>query len=235
MPQQPETVTDRLVNVIQVIQLGRKTGQLSVERGDGGAYEEGFISFVHGQVTQATTGQRSGLEALNWLSGWGECRFTFTPATETHGTSPLPAVSARSSQSLRSAQPVHPAQSAQAASTSPQHAYAPGGIGSQTGNLRAAPRTRPLPSVPHTPEPASNGFSSAPSSPAAPYRTRRLEEALRILEYRGLSRVHRHLLLLIDGQRTTAELVRLIGRDQNEVTQLLRDLVDAAVIKHIER
>lgn len=224
MPQQRETVTDRLVNVIQVIQLGRKTGQLSVERGDGSTYEEGFISFAHGQVTQATTGQRSGLEALNRLSGWGGCRFTFISA-DTHNTGSLPAVSTQSSPPARSAQPVQPG------SPSLQHSYTPGSISSQTGNLRAAPRTRPLPSVPNTPEPASNAFPSAPSPPAAPYRTRRLEEALRILEYRGLSRVHRHLLLLINGQRTTAELVRLIGRDEDEVAQLLRDLIEAAVIK----
>ena len=32
MPQKPATSTDRLANVIQVIQLGRKTGELTAER-----------------------------------------------------------------------------------------------------------------------------------------------------------------------------------------------------------
>ena len=41
MPQQPTTLTDRLANVIQVIQLGRKTGTLTVERSNGNSLEQG--------------------------------------------------------------------------------------------------------------------------------------------------------------------------------------------------
>jgi len=80
MPQQRDTSTDRLLNVIQVIQLGRKSGLLSVERGEGIQYEEGMVLFVNGQATQASTGQRTGLDAFNWLSTWQACRFSFVPA-----------------------------------------------------------------------------------------------------------------------------------------------------------
>jgi hypothetical protein len=215
MPQQRETVTDRLDNVIQVIQLGRKTGQLSVERGEGNTYEEGFITFVNGQVAQATTGQRNGLDALNWLSGWGTCRFAFISEANTRTTGSLPSVSVPPVQST------HP---------SPQRSYISGRVDPQTGNLRLAPQTQPLPSIRQEPEPTSN-TPPAPYTPPVLYRTRPVDEALRILEYRGLSRTHRHLLLLIDGQRTMAELVRLMGRDQDEVSQLLRDLINAAVIQ----
>ncbi len=47
----------------------------------------------------------------------------------------------------------------------------------------------------------------------------------------GLSRTHRHLLLLIDGQRSILELVRLIGRSEQEVASFLHDLEQATVIQ----
>ncbi len=53
MPQ-PATSTDRLANVIQVIQLGRKTGTLTVERTSSEGLEQGTIYFVNGQMTQAS-------------------------------------------------------------------------------------------------------------------------------------------------------------------------------------
>lgn len=64
MLQRRGTTTDRLANVIQVIQLGRKTGILSVKRGEGGTREEGTITFIQGHITQAYAGQRRGQAAL---------------------------------------------------------------------------------------------------------------------------------------------------------------------------
>jgi hypothetical protein len=74
MPQQPATSTDRLENVIQVIQLGRKTGELTVERESGTRLEQGVVPFV----TLASAYQLRGLAAFQWLNTWGSCRFTFT-------------------------------------------------------------------------------------------------------------------------------------------------------------
>ncbi|HKF38536.1 MAG TPA: DUF4388 domain-containing protein, partial [Ktedonobacteraceae bacterium] len=67
MPPQRETTTDRLADVIEVAQLGQKTGLLTVERGNGITFEEGSITFVDGQVTEASAGGRNGFEAFNWL------------------------------------------------------------------------------------------------------------------------------------------------------------------------
>lgn len=80
MSQQQETATERLVKVIQTVQIGRRTGVLAARRGEGVTLEEGAISFVNGQVTEASAGRRSGSEALNWLSAWSHCRYTFTPS-----------------------------------------------------------------------------------------------------------------------------------------------------------
>lgn len=234
MPQQRETVTDRLANVIEVIQLGRKTGQLSVERGTGNTYEEGYIFFLNGQIIQAVTGWRSGQEALNWLSDWGACRFTFIPDASARTTNKLSAISTPSTSPLSpipsASQKVLPA-TAQPTRPPVQRVVSTGKTGSPGG---------PFPTQ-LSPEASASGTGAidngvaAPAHPdtgtLAPYRTRQLDEALWLLERRGLSRAHRHLFLLIDGQRTVAELVRLTGRKQDEVQLLLRDLETATLIQ----
>src|SRR5579883_403545 len=234
MPQQRETVTDRLANVIEVIQLGRKTGQLSVERGAGSTYEEGYISFLNGQIIQAVTGWRSGQEALNWLSDWGTCRFTFIPDASARTTSKLPALSAPSTSPLSptasASQKVLPAVAQPARPLPPvQRPVSTGKTESPGGTSQLSP------GFPVSGAGATGNSVAAPvypdTEPLAPYRTRQLDEALWLLERRGLSRAHRHLFLLIDGQRTVAELVRLTGRRQDEVQQLLRDLETATLIQ----
>jgi len=78
------TSINQIMNIIQVIQLGKKSGQLTVERREKATTEQGEITFFNGQITQAQCGQRSGQQALNWIRSWGSCRFLFTPTvTET--------------------------------------------------------------------------------------------------------------------------------------------------------
>lgn len=77
MAQQIKTETDRLADVIQVLQLGQKTGQLIVERSDNSIFEQGLITFVNGQITQVRVNQLRGADALNWLRSWRHCHFTF--------------------------------------------------------------------------------------------------------------------------------------------------------------
>ena len=71
------TTTDNLLNIIQVIQLGRKTGSLVVERGGGSAREEGVLVFVSGQIVEAHIGDLVGQQALDWFKTWRACRFLF--------------------------------------------------------------------------------------------------------------------------------------------------------------
>jgi len=81
-----ETTADQLVKVIQVLQLGRKTGILAVERGEDAMFEEGTLVFANGQVTEAKTGQHDGLDAFNYLNTWGQCKFAFIPQTTEYFT-----------------------------------------------------------------------------------------------------------------------------------------------------
>src|SRR5260370_18505677 len=69
--------TTRLVNVIQLIALGRQTGVLKVYRGQGSMREQAEIHFVEGRPTYALLGQALGNSALKILQNWGECSYTF--------------------------------------------------------------------------------------------------------------------------------------------------------------
>jgi Domain of unknown function (DUF4388) len=209
MPQQPATLTDRLANVIQVIQLGRKTGALTVERSSGNSLEQGTVYFVNGLMTQACAHQLRGLAAFQWLNTWGSCRFTFTPSDSAVATNKLASI--RPGQILASEherfQDTDPTIRIQA------QTKAFSGSGTENNQNR------------------QNDLSPQKASGRVPNQVRSLEVAVRRIERMKLSRAHRRLFLLIDGHRTTTELARLMGRSQVEVDALLQDLERADVIK----
>lgn len=217
MTRQRETVTDRLANIIQVLHLGRKTGLLTVERGDATVIEEGFILFVNGSITAAGVGQYNGQEALSRLSAWGACRFAFVPATGS-----LPALPPGPSSSSSPSGPL-------GRSTQPM----PDLKRQETGAIRSVRPAR-LVKLP-APAARSNTQVSQPVTPApvplTPQRTQPHHEALRLIERAGLSRSHRHLFLLINDRRTTAELAQLTGRTLESLYGLLNDLERAGVIR----
>jgi Domain of unknown function (DUF4388) len=204
MAQQNATITNSLANVIQVIQLGRKSGVLTVERGEGMTFEEGVITFVNGQAIDAQAALFNFQDALRWLGSWGTCRYEFIPTP----TSKMPAMPASVSASAFD----------RGTTDTGTHPRVP------TSPLRESAARRQ----------ASNGRMPAISlMPASivPHPAKSLEESLRRVEQLSFSRHHRRLLLLIDGQRNIAEMVRLIGHTQYEVQKLLVDLEQAGIIQ----
>lgn len=197
MPQQRGTETSQLANVIEVIQLGRKTGVLTVERDADSSLEMGEITFDSGHFIQARTNRGpQGQQAFIWLRSWGTCRFTFVSAQETTRiTQPLPAVS--------------------------QHGFAQKKRDTQP--QRVPPETLKLPIL--SVEKDDTELIAVPQS------IQQLENALQLITQAGLSRTHRQLFLLIDGHRNVTELLRLIGRKQDEGLPLLRDLAYIGVIR----
>jgi len=209
MSQQQEMATERLVKVIQTVQIGRRTGVLTARRGEGITQEEGAISFVNGQVTEASAGRRSGSEALNWLSAWSYCRYTFTPSAASELALP-----AAGSFDIAERDTIDTAPLVNANSQVPLS-------GRQTSPLLPGDGDAPRLRAPDTAAYAS----------IVPYRTREIDAGLRIMESAGLTRSHRHLFLLIDGHRSLAELLRLMGRGQQEIYGLLQDLEMTAIIR----
>lgn len=199
-----ETIADQLVKVIQVLQLARKTGTLAVERGEDAMFEEGTLVFINGQVTEAKTGQRSGLDAFNYLNTWGQCKFAFIPQTAEHFTQlPLrflsdtePSLSAHEQFLTRSTRPLPVSQ----------------------------PLSQPLPQQRVLP-------SEPPLVSIIPTHIRPVDESLRLIAFAGLSRVHKHVFLLVDGHRTIAELAHLTRHEPDELSTLLDNLEHIGVIQ----
>jgi hypothetical protein len=203
MQPQRETMTDRLADIIHIIHLGGKSGILTVERGEGRTREEGVIVFVDGRVVEAKVGgTRSGAVAFNYLNTWLTCRFSF--ASHTANSSQMPRLSA----------PL-PASSQQ--ENVPQQPF----TGTSSLNVRALLRQR-------TGQPQHN---ERQSNVAFPSRLEAGETALLHPEVTPLSRVHRRLLLLVNGQRSVSELARLASRRPEDVQQMLNDLERAKLIQ----
>ena len=200
MSQRRGITTDQFINVLQVIQLGRKTGRLMVERGEGMQREEGEILFDCGHVVNAYNGQLTGEAALIRLKTWGVCRFIFMNTSMERTTGPLPELHSFPSTDHLLWQESSP------------HPSMPGNH--QSSEWRSM--TGPLP-----PTAAARG----------PYRLYHAEEGVQLIMQANLSRLHRHLFLLLDGQRTLAELTRLLGRRSEDVQQLLLDLEWIGVIQ----
>jgi len=80
---------EQLVGIIRDIQLRRGTGMLMARRGTGALAEEGSISFVNGQVKEAKASHRMGTPALNYLSTWKRCFYSFvSPIIATRASQP---------------------------------------------------------------------------------------------------------------------------------------------------
>lgn len=201
MSQQPKTETDRLTNVIQVLQLGQKTGRLLVERNQGSDLEQGVITFVRGQISQASVNHYQGQDALIWLRSWGNCRFAFSAEQEAEGTGHIP-----------TSRPV-----IQNPTTAPLSAKTTHPLPVPDNVARTGSR------------PDGQQYTSAWL--ATPYRTRQIEEGMHLIEKMGLTRTHRRLFLLIDGKRSIKELTRLMAYEPAETQKLLYDLERTGVIQ----
>lgn len=263
------TATDRLSNVIEVVELGQRTGLLTVERGSGSVQEEGEIYFVSGRAVYASLAGLRGREALAGLSRWGSCRFAFDkdaprpssnlapipgamrgPDTNSPPTPYGPGAS-RSSGPGRLPEGsgtwnVHPdgvngvngvnGQSGYAAPYTPYSgASSPGvpaqgyppaapgyGYGSAAG--MRDPATGRLP-MPPQPAPGTHPLNAAQGFLARrPRRAPDVRDLMTVVTAHNLSRGHRTLLLLADGEHNVLDLARLSSKSVDEVTTLLNEL-----------
>src|SRR5437660_6117146 len=213
MQRQQEIATDRLVSVIQTIQLRRGTGVLRARRGEGITSEEGTITFANGKVTEAKVGRRAGSDALNFLSTWGNCVFTY------HTSNPQ--------ESMWFMQHVSPG--TPQADVQQRETFTPVSPMRRLSSFQGK-EERGMTDPALFGNPATSGGVPGQGS-AAPYHTRQLALALQIIDNLSLYITHRQVFLLIDGQRTILELMRLTGRRYDEICSIVRELERATVIR----
>lgn len=219
IPEQDYTVTEDLAQVIDTIQLGRKTGVLTVQRGDGTGYEGGMIIFVSGRPVRAQVGYLNTAESLEWLATWRQCRFAFLPYIPPDLELASPALL--------------PGKSPPQTSTTGKLPTLPGSqstIEPIPGSNLPVPGPRPTP-VSNTSMP---GLRPAWPSfwQSAPYRVRQVDEAMYIMDQQGFPRIYRRLILLLDGSRTIVELAQLFGQSPDDIYQLVSHLEAAGLVRH---
>jgi len=277
------TATDQLSNVIEVVELGQRTGLLSVERGSGSVLEEGEIYFVSGRAIYAGLAGLRGREALAAMSRWGACRFSFdrdAPRPTPNLTNPQQQAVQPPSAGRQSPAPnmgsswPHLSQS-QPGAGAPlprgndgsgswpgvsggganggygRPAYPSGTFGPQSGGAGGQPGYPTLggglAGRPHSSDtgqlgmqrPAGQGYpQQGQASQAAlarrPRRAPDVRDLMIVVNTHNLSRSHRTILLLADGEHTVLDLARLSSKPADEVVGLLEELEGQGLIYYYE-
>jgi uncharacterized protein DUF4388 len=280
------TATSRLADVIEVVELGRRTGLLMVERGSGEMVEEGEIYFLNGRATYAAVERVRGQDALAVLGGWGACRFSFDTESGRPATNLSPsAPSAPASQDSWSSMPSRPMQretsgpaswnGAPSQTSSPNYPTFPsapnsasqvppssqpsgpfstswpdprsgafGGTNPNNGQNASFPTSGslplpqgwPLPDGPITP-PTGPGLPMQRQASRAegnllrrPRRTQTASDLTAAVQRFGLSRAHRTLLMLADGDHNVLDIARLSSKQIKEAQTLLAELEGQGLI-----
>ena len=295
MPKPRVTATDQLANVIEVVELGRRTGLLSAERGSGSVHEEGEIYFLHGRATYASLAGLRGREALAAMSRWGACRFSFdreipspAPNIAAPPPGPPPIPNRISDPNLVHAQqaggqrvpegsgvwgfpPQAPGGAFPGGGSGPLYPSGPLGGSGPLGPLGGA--SGPLDGsgifgtsgafggssagaggYPYGAPDGSGSFgASGPAGsqyqrpfappaaaeraqPSASFLARRprrapdVRDLMQVVTSHNLSRSHRTILLLADGEHTVLDLARLSSKPVDEIVGLLGDLEERGLV-----
>lgn len=237
--------TARLSNVIQMVTLSKQSGILRATRGQGPQRELGQIRFIAGEPVSALLGSLTGGTALSALSNWGECMYAFDeiaaesdssypsyshpqqPPTYTPSTTPPPSAGSWPSYGYPSTSSLNslaglPDFGSSADSSSPGYFETDAGAypsyGYQGGHD---------PYAANGPASASSAATATPASPLRPdqlmSRPRRTSLSEQV-DQLPLDRRERMVLLLVDGQRSVSDLVRLTRRSDTELYSVLHHL-----------
>jgi hypothetical protein len=235
--------TSRLSNIIQMITISRQSGILRATRNQNGMREMGQIRFLQGEPVTALLGSLTGGAALNALSAWGECMYAFDESEYDADMPPYdPAMQSTSG-------PYSPVSPAGTGSSWPSYGYpttsslsslppTPPDFGSSAPNdafnAYAPDPTAPMSmlygtygqpdlstSAPYSGSATTTALPLRPEQLAA--RPRRTTPSMNV-DQLPLDRRERMILLLIDGQRTVMDLVRLTRRNENDLYAVLNHL-----------
>lgn len=244
------TSTARLSNVIEMVKLSKQSGILRVTRGQP-QREIGQIRFIAGEPVSALLGSLTGGTALSALSNWGECMYEFEEgAPESEQGYPSLPQSPQQSQpqppTFGAPSPLPPSlgswpsygypSSNSLNSLSPLPDFGSSGDNSHPGYYDNRQSNAPGYSYPGMPDPYATpggytGVNSVATSSAPlqlrpeqlmsrPRRTSLSEQ----VDQLPLDRRERMVLLLVDGQRTVEDLVRLTRRSDTELYSVLNHL-----------
>jgi hypothetical protein len=239
-----DKVAESLGDILQMVSARKRSGLLSVERYDGGRFEEGEVYFQKGRPVHARLGMLSSQESLPKLLTWRNVYYTFVadvpppsssalPVTGPfqHTTGPFASPSARNTTGPLPA----PAWSTQ----EPPSASLPGRAEqkpSVTGPQPPMRHTQPPASMPGpvTNPPVRTTGYNAPRNVSnfsgfeglVPHRLNNEQNVLSL----PLTRTQRSIFLLVDGERTIADIARCTSKNVQEVGQILEELQQSSFV-----
>lgn len=192
MTKKRENSADRLADILELIYARSYSGLLSVERFEGGRFEEGEIYFEMGRPVYAHTGHNSGGEAFSRLIEWRQTYFFFDK------DAPHPSVP-----------PVVP--------RAPKSLEKPA-ITWQVSDSEQRKRAGHVP----------------PHSTPAPFRDDRIIPRKLVsgvdVQTLSLMRIQRLVYLLVDGQRSIADLARCLSKSPASIKSVLDELQEQGLI-----
>ena len=206
-----DNAAESLSDVLELIRKRRQSGLLSVERLQGGLFEEGEIYFQAGQLVYARLGQLTSADAVAQLLSWRQVYFAFLT------DQPQPSANIPSPVGIRANTAV--ATDPRAVSIRPSLSNSNSSLSSES----SAPNVTP------------DGFSQSTSPLAG--NTPGLEWL--VPQKRGndrdvlslpLTRPQRSIYLLIDGKRTVSDLCRCTRKSFQEIERLLSELQQRGLI-----
>jgi hypothetical protein len=209
MVKKRENPAERVSDLLELLFVRRHSGLLSIERFEGGRFEEGEIHLEHGRPTYARCGKQSGREAISYMMNWHNVYFSFDR------DSPVPEVASPSS---RVPAVFSPEQHLSPALFSPEQKRVP--FSSESGKLAVPAAETGRRSIWQPTLPLSGLERLVPQ---------RLQVNRPVLSL-PLSRSQRLVYLLIDSRRTISDLARCTGRNILEIRQVLGELQDQGLI-----
>src|SRR5450759_4427918 len=209
-----DKVAESLGDILQMISTRKRSGLLSVERYDAGRFEEGELYFQKGRPVYARCGMLSAQESLPKLLTWRNVYYTFVADVPPPASSVLPTTGPFQ----QTTRPLPPPRAAQKPPvTGPQqpmrHTQPPASMPGPVTN----PPVRTTDYNVHRTISSFSGFEGLVP--------RSLTNEQNVLSL-PLTRTQRAIFLLIDGERTIADLARCTSKSVQEVGQILEELPD---------
>ncbi len=244
-----DNVAESLGDILQIISARRRSGLLSVERYEAGRFEEGEIYFQKGRPVHARFEMMSAQESMAKLLTWRHVYYAFiadvpvpSSASASPASSPGMAPTRAGTESLTQLPPQTRNTTGSLPAPTWQTQESP--AGSSLPPVRSAqnlpvtnpqPLTRQTQSSPFLQRPANispertTGYNQPPlrdvsSAPGfeklVPHRINNEQNVLSL----PLTRTQRSIFLLVDGNRTVADLARCVNKSMQDVGRLLGEL-----------
>lgn len=206
-----DNAAESLSDVLELIRKRRQSGLLSVERLQGGLFEEGEIYFQTGQLVYARLGQLSSADAITQLLGWRQVYFAFlTDQSQPSANIPSP-VGIRANIAV--------ATDPMAVSIRPSLSNSNSNLSFESSTQNMTPDRFPQSTTPLT-----------GNTPGLEWLVPQKRGNDRDVLSLPLTRPQRSIYLLIDGKRTVSDLSRCTRKSFQEIERLLSELQQRGLI-----